>query len=105
MSDGFEGCWKALETHPMVEDAESLAREAWKMGRDFGKGDTVMVTTTRSQVDEYLAENGLVAVPVEPTEATTRAMDRGIHSSGCVTMHGRMSGAYKAMIAAAKEDV
>jgi hypothetical protein len=63
MSDGFERCWEALKSNLMVEDEESLAREAWKAGREHGRGDTAMTKPmTLDQAKQVLAEAGMVAV-------------------------------------------
>jgi hypothetical protein len=83
----------------MKIQAQSMAESAEQHKRDQEDRERRFVALVYS----YLSEHGLVAVPLEPTDAVLISMDRGICSSGCVTMQGRMGGAYKAMIAAQGE--
>jgi hypothetical protein len=58
MSDGFERWWQQQHVYPYVGCTADHVKSAWKAGREFGQGDTVMSKPSEWQPMETAPKGG-----------------------------------------------
>ncbi len=106
MSERFEVWLRTVCLQKPTPEAYDLAKDAWENGRVHGRGDTVMVQPiTIEQAKRVIEEAGMVAAPLEPTEAMLESIWDYCMDNHCSSeVRSETEDVYKAMIKAAQKE-